>query len=138
MSATHAFWVDLTFRSVSLVPGADQEHPGYTAAEDVGADHLAEGPPLHVRGQNVASEHDPVAGAGEPVTQLDVFDCGPGIERGSKPPNSRKLSAHRAAAGPEGMSRPDLVNEHTLLMNEMMEEIPVLADDSRCGGLVVV
>ena len=117
----------------------DQEHPGDAAAEDVGADHLAERPPLQVRRQDVAGQNDAVAGAGQAIAQLDVLDRRPGVEpRVEAAEIEEDLAADHPAAGPEGVRGAGVVVEIPLLVHVMVQQVPELADDPGCRRLVVI
>ena len=90
--------------------------------------------------QDVARQHDPVAGPGEAIAQLDVLDGRPGIEPG--------VEAAEVEEDARGGSMPQPVQnvwagrmsslEVALLVDEMMEQVAILADDARGGRRVVV
>ena len=61
------------------------------------------------------------------------------IEPGVEPAElEEELAANHPAAGPEGMGRPGVVDERSVLVDEMMEQVAVLADQARRGRCIVV
>ena len=117
----------------------DQEHPRHASAEDVGADHPEQRPPLHVRRLNVAGEDDPAARPRQPIAQLDVLDRRPGVEpRVETAEFEEDLAADHPAAGPECVSRPGVAIELALLVHVMVQQVAELAHDARRSRLVVV
>lgn len=117
----------------------DEEHPGHAAAEDIGVDDIGEAPAFEVRGLDVARQEDAMAGCREAVAEFDVLDGWALVETGIEAAMSEEdRTADAAAAGPEGMGGACVIDEMALLMNVMMEEVAIGADDARRGGLIIV
>ncbi len=137
VKATQAFWSSLTFRSVSIVPVRLSRIVQGTPRLKMSVRTIsAKRPALHVRGEDIACQHDPVPGPRQAVAQLDVFDGRPGIEARVKAAESEEdVAADESAAGPERVGRPDSLLERPLLVDEMMEQVAILADDPGAAGL---
>ncbi len=89
--------------------------------------------------QDVASQHNTVAGPGEAIPQLDVFNGRAGISVRVEPAVLEKEgAAHGTATRPEGVHSPNSRVESSLLVHEMVEQVAVSADDAASGWRIVV
>src|SRR5687767_1504723 len=94
---------------------------------EVRADHAAEGPALQVSSLDLGIEPDPIAAVAQPVAELDVFDLRRSVAGMVEHSDFEKnRPSHRAAAGPEAVDVSAL-----LLVHVVMQEVPVLRDETR-------
>src|SRR5262249_2865160 len=115
------------------------EEPRDSPAKDVGPDHLDERPLFHMSGLDVPGKHDPVPGPGDPVAELYVLDRRPSVELWVEAAARKEdVATDHAASGPEGVGRPGVVDERTVLMDIMVEEVAEPADKAGGGGGGVV
>ncbi len=110
-----------------------QPGPGDAPVADVGAQQARRRPALEVLHLEVVAEAHAVAGARQPVAQLDVLDARALVARVEPAHREEDIPPDRAAAGPEGRRL-----RVRGLVDVVVEEVLVLREEVRLARAVVV
>jgi len=111
-----------------------QRRPGHATVEDIREDHPGQRPGFMVLHLDIRCQANPSSPLAQPVAQFNILDRRLGIAlRVEGADGDEALAAHRATASPEGRGI-----SVSLMMDEVVEEVFILGDESGRGRGVVV
>src|SRR5579883_886899 len=111
----------------------DELGPWEGSIENIGAEDRPESPVLQVRDLDVFCQANLVSTGTQPIPELDILDARASIGGIEAAARQKHRAANCSAATPEGR-RGCL----TALMDEMVEEVPILRQQVALGGLGIV